>query len=90
MVSNGDTPRPTPSIEAAAAHLIEHAHFLDQPQRMIERQKINQRAEAQAAGALRGGGEEQAGRCRGTERRRMMLGEVIAVEPGAVVGLDQA
>ena len=34
-------------LEAPAAHLIEHADFLDQAQRMIERQQIDQRAEAQ-------------------------------------------
>ena len=48
-------------LEAPAAHLVEHADFLDQAQRMIERQQINQRAEAQSFGALRQCGEEDLG-----------------------------
>src|SRR5260370_39762214 len=34
-----------PALEPPAAHLIEHSEFLDQPQRMIERQEINERDE---------------------------------------------
>ena len=34
-------------LETPAAHLVEHADFLDQAQRMIERQQIDHRAEAQ-------------------------------------------
>ena len=76
-------------LEAPAAHLIEHADFLDQAQRMIERQQIDQRAEAQRLGALRHRREEQPGRGGAAERRRMVLGEMIAVEAGAVIGFDQ-
>jgi hypothetical protein len=54
------------------------------------RQQVNHRAEAQAVGALRHRGEEQAGRGGAAERRRMVLGQMIAVEPGAIVGLDEA
>src|SRR5215510_4690047 len=46
---------PDPELEPPAAHLIEHADFLDQAQRMIERQEIDERAEAQRLGALRYG-----------------------------------
>ena len=48
-------------FEPPAAQLVEHADFLDQPQRMIERQQIDQRAEAQFFGALRQRGEENSG-----------------------------
>ena len=33
--------------KAPAAHLVEHADFVDQPQRMVERQQIHHRAKAQ-------------------------------------------
>src|SRR5215475_1452390 len=38
---------PDPELEAPTAHLIEHADFLDQAQRMVERQQIDQRSETQ-------------------------------------------
>src|SRR4029077_4603780 len=63
--------------------------FLDQAQRMIERQQINQRAEAQLLGALRQRGEENPGRSRAADRRAVMLGKVIAMEARAVVGLGE-
>src|SRR5262249_24490139 len=80
---------PDAELEAPAAHLIEHADFLDQAQRMIERQEVDEGAEAQRLGALRHGREEQPGRGGEAERRRMMLGEVIAVDAAAVIGFDQ-
>ena len=76
-------------LEPPAAQLVEHADFLDQPQRMIERQQINQRAEAQLLGALRQRGEENSRRSRATDRRAVMLGEVIAVKARAVVSLGK-
>src|SRR6516225_2099582 len=80
---------PDAELEAPAADLIEHADFLDQAQRMIERQEVDEGAEAQRLGALRHGREEQPGRGGAAERRRMMLGEVIAVDAAAVIGFDQ-
>jgi hypothetical protein len=56
---------------------------------MIKRQRIDQRPKAQPFGALRDGGEKDARRRRHAERRRVMLGEMIGVETGAVVKLDQ-
>ena len=74
--------------EPAAAHLVEHADFFGQPQRMIERQRVDQRAEMQPLGALRD--RRKDARRRGhPERREMVLGAMIAVEAGTVVGLDQ-
>jgi len=40
-------------LEAPAAHLIEHADFLDQAQWMIEGEEINQRPEAELLRSLR-------------------------------------
>src|SRR5262249_39841419 len=80
---------PDAELEAPAAHLIEHADFLDQAQRMIERQEVDEGAEAQRLGALRHGREEQPGRGGAAERRRMMLGEVRAVDAAVVIGFDQ-
>ena len=74
-------------LEAAAAQLVEHADFLDQPQRMVERHRPHQRTEAKPLRALRDGGQEHARRGRHAERRRMVLGEVISVETRAVIGL---
>ena len=56
---------------------------------MIERERIDQRPEIEPLGALGDGREIDAGRGRHAERRRVMLGAVIAVDAGAVVGLDQ-
>src|SRR5262249_36679031 len=47
---------PHADVEAAAAEVIEHAQLLQQPQRMVERQQIEQRAEADAPRFSRGGG----------------------------------
>src|SRR5262252_4617853 len=54
-----------PELEPPAAHLIEHADFLDQAQRMIERQEIDERAEAQR---LRGSRPRETARARGRSR----------------------
>src|SRR5215813_11171298 len=78
-----------PELEPPAAHLIEHADFLDQAQRMIERQEIDERAEAQRLGALRYGREKQPGRGGAAKRRRVVLGDVVAIDAAAVIGFDQ-
>ncbi len=75
-------------LQPAAAELVEHADFLDHPQRMMQRHRVDQRPEAQLPRALRDRGQEHIRRGRHAERRRMMLGEVIGVEAGAIVGLD--
>jgi hypothetical protein len=80
---------PDAQQQASTAHLVQHADLIDQPQRMIQRQRVDQRAEAQALRALRDGGQIHAGRGCQAQRRRVMLGHVIAVEAGLVVGLDQ-
>src|SRR6516165_3187243 len=78
---------PNPEFEATAAHLVEHADFLDQAQGMIEWQEIHHRAKTQPAGALRQGRKEQAGRRGAADRRAVVLGKMISVETRAVESL---
>ena len=77
-------------LEPAAAHDVEHADLFQQPQRMIEAERIGERPEAKGGRALRDGGEKQARRGRGAQRRAVMLGHVIGVEAGPFVELDQS
>jgi len=52
----------THSVEKPpAAHLVEHADLINQPKRMIERQEVDHRPEAQLPGPLRDGRQENAG-----------------------------
>src|SRR5215471_9962643 len=74
-------------FEASAAQLVEHADFLDQPQRVVERHRPDQRTEPKLCRALRHGGKEHARRGRHAERRRVVLGEMVRVEPRAIIGL---
>jgi hypothetical protein len=75
-------------IEAPAAHLVEHADLLRQTQRIVERQAIHHRTEAQPLRALADARQEHAGRRRHAERREVMLGDMIAVESQSVVSFD--
>src|ERR1700730_7558535 len=70
--------------------MIEHADFLDQAQRMVERHRPDERPEPEPLGALGDRGQKDAGRWRHAERRRMMLGHVIAIEARPVVRLRNA
>ncbi len=55
---------------------------------MIEAQREHQCAEPQRLRALGRGREKHARRWRKAERRAVMLGEVIAVEAGAIAGFQ--
>jgi len=81
--------RPTPKLEAAAAHLVEHADFLENAQRMAQGQDVDQRPEAQPLGALGNRRQQHAGHTGHAERRRVMLGDMIGVEAAAVVDLGK-
>ena len=48
-------------VQPPAAHLVEHADLFDEPERMVERQRIDQRAEAKPPGPLGHRGQEHAG-----------------------------
>ena len=80
---------PHPIQKAPAAHLVEHADLIDQPQRVIERQQIDHRPKAQLPGPLRDGGQEHSGRRCIAERRVVVFGEMIAIETRTVVGLNK-
>ena len=67
-------------LQPTSAQLVEHADFLDQPQRMVQRHRPDQRPEPQLAGALRDRAQEHARRRRHAERRRVMLGQMVGVE----------
>ena len=75
--------------KAPSAHLVEHADLVDQAQRVIERQQIHHWPEPDLPRPLRDRGQEDTGRRGIAERRVVVLGEMVAVEPGAVIGLDQ-
>ena len=86
----GDDAAPHPEIEAAARELIEHAHFLDEPERVVEGQAVDAGAEADVPRALGRRRDEDAGRGREPQRGRVVLGQVIGVEAGRVVSLEEA
>src|SRR5271170_1019261 len=56
---------------------------------MIERQEVDHRSEPQLPSALRHRGQKQTRRRRIAERRVVVLGQMVAIEPAAVVRLDQ-
>src|SRR5262252_347907 len=86
---HGRDAAPHADVEAAAAEMIEHAELFQQPQRMVERQEIEQRAEPDAPRFARGGGQKYARRRRHRQRRRVMLGEVVTVKAGGLGRLQQ-
>jgi hypothetical protein len=71
---------PDSELEAAARERVEHRHFLDQSQRVVDRQQVDQRPESQPRGPLAQRGEQDSGRRREAERRAVVLGDVVAVE----------
>jgi hypothetical protein len=81
---------PHPEVEAPARQMIEHAHFLDEPQRVVERQAVHARPQADPSRPLGRRGEEDAGHRGEAERRGMVLGQVVRVEARRVVLLEQA
>src|SRR5215510_3480776 len=66
--------------QAAAAQMVEHADFLIEAQRVIERQHIDQGPYSDLARSLDRRRQKNTGARSHTKRRRMMLGEVIGVE----------
>src|SRR5262249_7830215 len=76
-------------LQPSAAHLIKHTDFLDQPNRMVKRQRIDQWAETKSLRALRHGSQEHAGRRRHAEWRRVMFRNMIGVESCLVISFDK-
>jgi hypothetical protein len=75
--------------EATVRELVDHADFLDQPRRMVERQAQHHGAEPNARCAPRDRGEEDDRRWGHVERREVVLGDVVAVEAVFLGALDQ-
>src|SRR6266850_2632496 len=69
--------------------MIERADLLGEPQGVVERQRIHERPEAQSPRSLRGEREEDRGRGRHAERRRVVLGDVQGVETEPVIRLGE-
>src|ERR1700674_4507069 len=76
-------------LEATMAHLIKHANFFNQPDRMIEGQRINQRAESKTLCPLRTRRQEQARRRSQAKGRAVVLRKMICVETVAIICLDE-
>ena len=75
--------------ETTMRELVDHADFLDQPGRMVERQAQHHGAKSDARCASRDGGEEDNRRWRHVERGEVVLGDVVAVEAMFLGALDQ-
>jgi hypothetical protein len=71
------------------AELVEHADFFGEPQRMMSRQNIDKRRQAEPFCALGCGRQEDTGRWRQIQRRRMMLAHVVGPKSGLIVEFDQ-
>ena len=73
----------------ANSSIVEHADLFDQAERMMQRQHIDARAESEVPRALRHAGQEHVlGRGEAVDRRRVVLRQVIGMEPGRVESLD--
>ena len=76
-------------IEPAVAEMIEHADFLDQPQRRIKRQQIDERPEAHPLYRARYSAEIDAGYGHHVQRGSVMLGNVQAINAGRFGGFHK-
>ena len=80
---------PHAEFETAAAQLIEHADLFREANGIVDRQQVDERAEAYALRPLRDGGEPDARGGRKAERRAVVLAHLIDVEAASVAELDQ-
>ena len=76
-------------IEPSAGKLVQHAEFFDEPQGIVERQQVDERSEPDSLRALTSSGEEECRRWRHAKRCRVMLGQMIAEEPGCIRRLQE-
>ncbi len=76
-------------IEPPVAQLVEHADFLERPQRVVEVQEHDQGPQSQSPGALGHCRQEHVRRGSKPVRRAVMLGHVIRPETGPVTGLGE-
>ena len=80
-------PRPIPSWNRPPPEMVEHADLFHQPDRIVERQDVDQRPEQHRPRPLGDGGEEYAGRGCHAQRRRVVLRHVVAVDSRRLVTL---
>ena len=85
----GEMPRPHANVEPSPAQVVEHADLLDQAQRIIGGQNVNQGAETDARRALGRGRQKKARRRRHVQRRAVMLGDVVAIKALLFGAFDQ-
>jgi hypothetical protein len=84
-----DAAAPHADLQAPVAQIVEHADLFDQSERMVQRQHVDARAEAQAASALRHGGKEDVlRRGQAVDGGRVVLGQMVGVEARGVEALD--
>ena len=82
-------PLAEPELEASLAEMIEHADLFHQPQRVVEGQQVDQRAQTDPRRPLRRSGEEDVDARRRVERDHVVLGLVVPPEPGLLGPLDE-
>ena len=80
---------PDTQLETATAQVIEHADLLGQAQRVIQRQRVHQRPEQNAFGALRHRRMEYRRRRRHAQRRGVVFGGEVDVHADALIRLHQ-
>ena len=76
-------------LEPTTREVVEHADLLDEPQRVVERQDVDERSQADPAGALGCRREKQARRGGHAERRGVMLCQVVGVEASGLRRLHE-
>ena len=74
-------------LQPPAAQVVEHADLLIKPQRMMQREDVDERTEFDSPRPLRHGGEKHARGRRHPEPCRMMFSDMIGV---IALGLDYA
>src|SRR3979411_1718903 len=84
LSSKGETP--CAALATPMAQMVEQADLLDQPQRRIERQEVDQGAEPHAFGGARERPQIDARHRHHVERRGVVLGDVQAVDAGRLGG----
>ncbi len=85
----GGHPAPDAQVEPPGRELVEQHRLLDEAHRVVQRQDRDQRPQPQSRRPPRRRGEHQVRRPADCQRRPVVLGQVIGVEPEPVVGLDQ-
>lgn len=80
---------PDAAEKPVSADLVEHPDFVNQAQRMIERQEIDHWPEFEPCRAPCDRGEKDTGRRGITQGCIMVFREVVAVKAGAIVRLDE-